>query len=489
MPLAARFKANARTGLMAKLGRGKYDPKAAAKIRPAEPRTERALYLRYVNSLFELWSHFVADRLELHRSDAAHARADAGPLLVADWDTLVDQSGLNGMLERVANSIADRNQTYFSKVLKNPVPKIGKQADTIADFKQRNVGLIKGLGQKQVDDLNSILSKSNALGVQHADLAEQIQDKLGVGAKRARLIARDQTLKYNSSVHTAQAKSAGVTKFRWSTSHDGDVRPMHKALEGKIFSYEDPPVTNEAGDHNLPGEDYQCRCAAIPILDLFEGIDDVETDPGLLPPPQKLVVPVAPEPELEPVRLPVAAEAQPLAPYAERLADYTQRADRFASFAEDKPEVLAPIKAYTSRSGPVNMAARRLAKGLEVAPEAAQMVVDLQQSLDAAVDAGHAVPGRAYRGLDAKPEIIEALKTGKFTTASFMSTSIDPIEAEAFMLGNQMRMTVAQKTGIPLESVTSVKGEKEILLRSGTNFQVDSMVRVHGVWEVHLTEI
>lgn len=288
MPLAANLKANARTGLMAKLGRGRFDPKAAAKIRPAEPRSERALYLRYVNSLFELWGHFVFDRLEIRRADTRSGRArrwDAGPLLSTDWAELVDRSGLNGLLDRIAVSIADRNQTYFDKVVKTPVPKIGAQASMVEDFRTRNIGLIKNLGDTQVSDVNSILSKGNAAGLRHEEIAGQIQEKLGVGRSRAKLIARDQTLKYNSSVHTAQAQAAGIEKFRWSTSHDAAVRPTHKALDGTIHAYSDPPVTNEDGDRNLPGEDYQCRCAAIPIIDAFADIDEEPDafDPGLLP--------------------------------------------------------------------------------------------------------------------------------------------------------------------------------------------------------------
>jgi uncharacterized protein with gpF-like domain len=39
-------------------------------------------------------------------------------------------------------------------------------------------------------------------------------------------------------------------------------------LNGHIYSFDDPPVTCQATQaHNNPGEDFRCRCVAIPILD------------------------------------------------------------------------------------------------------------------------------------------------------------------------------------------------------------------------------
>jgi uncharacterized protein with gpF-like domain len=49
---------------------------------------------------------------------------------------------------------------------------------------------------------------------------------------------------------------------------------MHRALEGTVHSYNDPPVTNKQGDRNHPGGDYQCACQAEPVIDLFAGLSD-----------------------------------------------------------------------------------------------------------------------------------------------------------------------------------------------------------------------
>ena len=58
-------------------------------------------------------------------------------------------------------------------------------------------------------------------------------------------------------------RGAGITKYKWSTSRDGSVRPEHKTNNGKIFNWDRPPA--KTGN---PGFDYNCRCVAIPILEV-----------------------------------------------------------------------------------------------------------------------------------------------------------------------------------------------------------------------------
>lgn len=263
---------NKRVSLLARLGRAPKNKALQAKVRPAEPRQARAIYLKWVRAFFVLWSHVVTEKLDLRHD----RRQDAGPLTRLDWDTLLDQSGASAMLNRVSSRVGAQVTSYYGNIFRQAPPKIPREAAIVEDFRKTNLDLISGMGEKHVSDLNGILTEATAKGVRHEETAALIQEQLGIGEKKAAGIARDQTLKYNASVHTAQATASGITRYDWSTSHDGVVRPMHKDLDGRRFSYADPPVTNEAGDRNNPGEDYNCRCAAIPVIDLFEGIDDAE---------------------------------------------------------------------------------------------------------------------------------------------------------------------------------------------------------------------
>lgn len=102
-------------------------------------------------------------------------------------------------------------------------------------------------------------------GSRWEDLRDALLERGGVSESRAELIARDQTLKLNGAINQAHQRSVGVEAYVWSTSGDERVRDSHADLDGQTFAWNAPP---EPGH---PGEDFQCRCVALPIIaDLAE---------------------------------------------------------------------------------------------------------------------------------------------------------------------------------------------------------------------------
>ena len=108
-----------------------------------------------------------------------------------------------------------------------------------------------------------------------------IQKEYSLTLRKAQLLARDQVSSLNAQISKMQQQDAGCTKYRWSTSKDSRVRDCHRALEGKIFNWDDPPEmwyeTKSRGRVSTgrrcnPGEDYCCRCVAIPVFD-FNTVD------------------------------------------------------------------------------------------------------------------------------------------------------------------------------------------------------------------------
>jgi SPP1 gp7 family putative phage head morphogenesis protein len=104
-------------------------------------------------------------------------------------------------------------------------------------------------------------------GTRVENIKEQIKERFNVSESRARLIARDQVGKLNAQLAEQRQRALGVSRYEWSSSNDERVRPMHKELDHSIQRWDSPPITNEDGDRNHPGEDYQCRCQALPIVD------------------------------------------------------------------------------------------------------------------------------------------------------------------------------------------------------------------------------
>ncbi len=141
-------------------------------------------------------------------------------------------------------------------------------------FMDANVSLIKSLVGYQIDDIQKLLESSEATGLRVEELRKQIQDRFDVSKSKADLLARDQTLKLNGAITQARQRNAGVEKYVWTTSGDERVREEHAALEGQVFSWDNPPPPGH------PGEDYQCRCTAFPILEEFD--DTTGLDTGLV---------------------------------------------------------------------------------------------------------------------------------------------------------------------------------------------------------------
>ena len=128
-----------------------------------------------------------------------------------------------------------------------------------------NTQLVKSLPKQFVAKIEPMVLNNVQRGVRYETMAAEIQAQLGATEGRAKLIARDQMAKVNSSINEAKQNALGIDKYEWSTSGDERVRPDHAANEGKVFSWSSPPKTGH------PGEDIQCRCVAIPVIDFEDG--------------------------------------------------------------------------------------------------------------------------------------------------------------------------------------------------------------------------
>lgn len=154
----------------------------------------------------------------------------------------------------------------------------------VEGFTAENVALIDGMFPKLAADVEATTLRALQRGVLAPDLAEDLEARFGYAEDRAKLIARDQIGKLNGQINASRQQELGVTRFRWRTMKDERVtgapdgkypkaEPSHYDLEGKVFSYDDPPPAGRDDEPALPGEPINCRCYAEPILDdVLEGL-------------------------------------------------------------------------------------------------------------------------------------------------------------------------------------------------------------------------
>lgn len=173
---------------------------------------------------------------------------------------------------------SDIKKTYESSIQKmsNDIDKsIGikvsitdKQREIIAKEWSDNLDLyIKKFTQENISQLREDVQKNVERGQRAENLVKSIQSRYNVTKSKAQFLARQETSLLMSKMRKTRYKDAGLQKYKWSTSHDERVRDMHRELDGKIYFWDSPPIVNNKGERAHPGEDFNCRCNAIPIIE------------------------------------------------------------------------------------------------------------------------------------------------------------------------------------------------------------------------------
>lgn len=182
--------------------------------------------------------------------------------------------GITGLAQAIAaewaNGLDDQHKALFYKNVNSALginlENIINEGDlrSIVNTKiEENIALIQSIPDEYFKKLSVIVNQQTSSKKSAKSIIDQIRDLTNVTKKRAKLIARDQTQKLNAAITRQRQTALGIVEYRWQTSDDERVRESHKRNNGKIFNWNSPP--KETGH---PGEDIQCRCVAIPIINV-----------------------------------------------------------------------------------------------------------------------------------------------------------------------------------------------------------------------------
>lgn len=127
---------------------------------------------------------------------------------------------------------------------------------------------IKNWDDEQITRLREMVERFVLRGYRREELRAMIEQEWGVSANKASFLARQETSLFMSKLRRERFLDAGVRRYRWSTSGDERVRDSHRELHGNVYTFGDPPIVDATtGRRAEPGEDFNCRCVAIPIID------------------------------------------------------------------------------------------------------------------------------------------------------------------------------------------------------------------------------
>lgn len=154
-----------------------------------------------------------------------------------------------------------------------PIRKRMKSRQPIFAFDGSTKKSFENFAYEEIVKLREELSEKILQGRSRPNLRKFIRERLQISADRARFIARQETALFTAKIKEGMYKDAGVDQYKWVTNKDHIVRDTpnggHKALDGKIFSWDNPPSSEffSCGEPCNPGEDYNCRCVAQPIVE------------------------------------------------------------------------------------------------------------------------------------------------------------------------------------------------------------------------------
>jgi SPP1 gp7 family putative phage head morphogenesis protein len=187
-----------------------------------------------------------------------------------EWARGVSLRMLTEVNRRDRDAFLERSKD-ISQALRDEI----RNADTGRVMQQllgEQVELIKSLPLDAAKRVHDLTIEGLQDSTRAAEIAKEIQRSGQVSESRALLIARTEVARTAAKLTEARAQFVGSTHYIWRTVGDSDVRPGHRHMNGKVFAWNDPPMVNEGDDkrpnwiRHHPGEIWNCRCYAEPIL-------------------------------------------------------------------------------------------------------------------------------------------------------------------------------------------------------------------------------
>lgn len=130
-----------------------------------------------------------------------------------------------------------------------------------------NVGLIKSIASKYLDEVQGAVMRSVTTGNGLEDLVPFLKKYKGVTLRRAHLIALDQTRKATAGLSLGRLLKVGVEEGTWRHSGGSDhPRKTHQAMSGKPFKLSEGLYDADLKRFVQPAELPYCRCFFIPQI-------------------------------------------------------------------------------------------------------------------------------------------------------------------------------------------------------------------------------
>lgn len=178
-------------------------------------------------------------------------------------------------IEQISEMVQKLNQTEWEKAVKEtldtdvPAETYYEQLHRkdIAIWVDDNTEWTSRIPGETLAEIRGIVYSEYLEGRTVREIVEDIKLEYTASAKRNKALVINRVANINTEITKQKHQDAGIHDYIWWTRLDERVRKSHRRLHGKKFSWDDPPET-DGGRRCHPGEDYGCRCIALPSFSL-----------------------------------------------------------------------------------------------------------------------------------------------------------------------------------------------------------------------------
>lgn len=220
---------------------------------------------------------FVGDAIPSNLLRAIHsAKGKLGNL--DQWSkkmaVLAAAKNMDNVDTRLGNAIRNTIGVDVSGLLRAQEPLLATMQTKVSE----NIERIKSIPERYFARVEAAVTDAWTQGLRWEAAVKSIQHAGDVTESDAIRIARDQSAKMNSAFNRERQLQVGIRKYQWVTSEDERVRETHEDMEtggengDGVYAWDEPgPLLGTIdGKPCHPGDDIQCRCVAIPIVDMDE---------------------------------------------------------------------------------------------------------------------------------------------------------------------------------------------------------------------------
>jgi SPP1 gp7 family putative phage head morphogenesis protein len=141
----------------------------------------------------------------------------------------------------------------------------------------RNAELIRSLPREVAERVTSRARVLHQEGARPAEIERELRRFAGhLSESKIRLIARTELSRAETDLSRERSENIGLTHYQWQTSEDQRVRQSHRAMDGVLVSWSDPPAPEKLiGEpstlgHYHAGQAPNCRCLTLPLISMDE---------------------------------------------------------------------------------------------------------------------------------------------------------------------------------------------------------------------------